>query len=172
MKHVLTHIPSNHSAHHASKAKHKQNHTNESSASSETANFLLIQRDYLVLKDAAASDGLKVLGMSVKSFGYGTSTVVETRGATDTFAVRWGVKMLKCLGHPDIILQCDPEPPLTQWAESANEIQTPRANNHPKFSQTITSEQRSSGKLSKTVAGTNAHNVGSTSRPHAIQTDH
>ena len=46
----------------------------------------IVQCDYLVLKDTAASDGLKVLSMSVKSSGYGTSTVVETKGATDTFA--------------------------------------------------------------------------------------
>ena len=57
-----------------------------------------VQCDYLVLKDTAASDGLKVLSMSAKSFGYGTSTVVETKGATDTFAVTWRVKMLNCLG--------------------------------------------------------------------------
>ena len=47
----------------------------------------IVQCHYLVVKDTAASDGLKVLSMSVKSSGYGTSTVVETKGATDTFAV-------------------------------------------------------------------------------------
>ena len=51
------------------------------------------QCDYLVLKDTAASDGLKVLSMCVKSCGYGTSTVVETNGATDTFAMTWRVEM-------------------------------------------------------------------------------
>ena len=39
------------------------------------------------LKDVPVSDGLKVLSMYVKSFGYDTSTVVETKGATDIFAV-------------------------------------------------------------------------------------
>ena len=68
--------------------------------------------DYLVLKHVAASNGLKVLSMCVKSFGYGTSTVVETKGETDTFAVTWGVSMLNCLVLSDIILQCDPEPSL------------------------------------------------------------
>ena len=43
--------------------------------------------DLVVLKDTAASDGLCVLSMCEKSFGYGTSTVVETNGASDTFAV-------------------------------------------------------------------------------------
>ena len=38
-----------------------------------------------MLFHVAASDGLKVLSMYVESFVYGTSTVVETKGATDTF---------------------------------------------------------------------------------------
>ena len=46
----------------------------------------VVECDHFGLKDAAASDGLRVLNMHVKSF-YGTSTVVETKGATDTFAV-------------------------------------------------------------------------------------
>ena len=37
-KHNLTHIHFNHGAHHASKAKHKRNHTSEQSALSKTAN--------------------------------------------------------------------------------------------------------------------------------------
>ena len=49
----------------------------------------IVQCDYLVLRETAASDGLKVLSMYVKSFGYGTSTVIETKGATGTFAVAW-----------------------------------------------------------------------------------
>ena len=40
-----------------------------------------------MLKDVAAADGLNVLSMYVKTFGYGMSTVVEMKGATDTFAV-------------------------------------------------------------------------------------
>ena len=73
--------------------------------------------DYLVSKDAAASSGLKVLSVCVKSFGYGT-TIVETKGATGTFAVTWGVKMLICLGLSDIILRCDPKPSPIKWAAS------------------------------------------------------
>ena len=57
--------------------------------------------------------------MYVKSDGYGTSTVVETKGATDTFAVIWVVKVIHCLGPSDIFVQCDPEPSLIMWAENA-----------------------------------------------------
>ena len=78
----------------------------------------VVQCDYLVLKDVAVTGGLKVLNKYVKTFGYGMSTLVETKGATDTFAVVWAVKILNCLGHSDIILQCDPDPSLIKWAES------------------------------------------------------
>ena len=56
--------------------------------------------------------------MYVKTFGYGMSTVLEMKGATDTFAVVWAVTMLNCLGLTDIILLCEPEPSLIKWAES------------------------------------------------------
>ena len=80
MKHELTHIPSRpRCAHHASKAEHNLNSTYVSSAPPKTANFQSFKCDYLVLKDTAASDGLKVLSTYVKSFGYGTSTAVETK---------------------------------------------------------------------------------------------
>ena len=62
----------------------------------------MVQCDYLVLKDVAATSGLKVLSMYVRPFGYGMSTVVEMKGATDTFAAVWAVKMLNCLGLSDI----------------------------------------------------------------------
>ena len=42
-----------------------------------------------------------MLSMYVGSFGYGTSAVVETKGATETFAV----KMLNCRGLTDIIFR-------------------------------------------------------------------
>ena len=70
----------------------------------------VIQCDYLMLKDTAGTGGLKVLGMYVRTFGYGMSTVVETKGPTDMYATTWAVKMLNFLGLSDIILQCDPEP--------------------------------------------------------------
>ena len=76
--------------------------------------------DYLVSKDVAASDGLKVSRMYVKSFGYGTSTVVDTKMATDTFAVAWGVNIYttRQMGR-----NCD--------------IQSSRTNSHPKLSQSV-----------------------------------
>ena len=40
------------------------------------------------MNDVAASDGLRVLSMYVKSFGYGMSTVVETK-SVDVCAVTW-----------------------------------------------------------------------------------
>ena len=131
----------------------------------------MVQSGYLVLKDTAASDGLKVLSTYVKSFGYGTSTVVETKVATDTFVVTLEsehVELSWALGHHFAMRSRT----ITRQVGKKCKIQTPRANSHPKFTQTITSEQRSSGKLSEPVAGTGAHNAGSTSRPHATQSDH
>ena len=61
---------------------------------------------------------------------------------------------------------------VTHQVGRKREIQTSRANSHPKFSQTITSEQWICGKRSKTETGTSAHDVGSTRRSHAMQTDH
>ena len=89
-----------------------------------------------------------------------TSTVVESKGATDTFAVTWKVKMWNCLGlrHQFAVRSRT----ITHQVGRKCKILTSRANSHPKFTQTITSEQRSSGKLSEAVAGTGAHNVGST----------
>ena len=84
----------------------------------EDSELPIVQCDYLVLQDVAATGGLKVLSMYLRTFGYGMSTVVEMKGAADTFAAVWAVKMLNCLGLSDIILQCDPEPSLIKWAES------------------------------------------------------
>ena len=83
----------------------------------EDSELPIVQCYYFVFKDTAASDGLKVLSICVKSFRYGTSTAVEAKGATETFVVTWKVKMLKCLGLSDIILRCDPGR-LIKWAES------------------------------------------------------
>ena len=54
------------------------------------------------------------------------STVVETKGPTDSYATTWAVKMLNFLGLSDIILQCDPEPSLIKWAESVKSKRTER----------------------------------------------
>ena len=50
------------------------------------------------------------------------------------------------------------------------QIQKNRMNSHSKFSQTVTSKQWRSRKLSETVAGTSADNAGSNARTHTIQT--
>ena len=118
MKHQLTHIHLQPWCTSCAKGTAQGEPHKQSERITEDSELLTVQRDYLVLKDVPASDGPKVLSMYVKSFGYGTSTVVETKGATDTFAVTWRVKILNCLGLSDIILQCDPEPSLIQWTES------------------------------------------------------
>ena len=115
MKHDLTHIPPWCTSCDKGKAQSEPHKRIERTI--EDSELPIVQCDYLVLKDVAAS-GLKVLSMYVISFGYGTSTVTETKGATDTLAKTWGVKMLKCLGPSDVILQCDPEPSLIKWAEN------------------------------------------------------
>ena len=78
-----------------------------------------VQCDYIVLKCVAASDGVKLKSKNVKSLEYGTYTVVETKGATDTFAVTWRVKVSNCPGLSDTSLQGDSEPSLIMCAESA-----------------------------------------------------
>ena len=89
----------------------------------EDSELPVIQCDYLMLKDTAGTGGLKVLSMYVRTFGYGMSTVVETKGPTDSYATTWAVKMLNFLGLSDIILQCDPE---IKWAESVKSKRTER----------------------------------------------
>ena len=112
-------------SHHASKAKHKRKHTSEQRII-EDSELPVIQCDYLMLKDVAGTGGLKVLSMYVRTFGYGTSTVVETKGPTDMFATMGAVNMLNFLGLSDIILQCDPEPSLIKCAESVKSRRTER----------------------------------------------
>ena len=92
----------------------------------EDSKLPVIQCAYLMLKDVAGTSGLKVLSMYVRTFGYGMSTVVETKGPTDMFATMWAVKMLNFLGPSDIILQCDPEPSLIKWAENVKSKRTER----------------------------------------------
>ena len=104
----------------------------------------MIQCDYLMLKDVAGTGGLKVLSMYVRTFGYGMSTVVKTKGPTDMFATLWAVKILNFLGLSDI----------THKVGRKCQIQTHRKNSHSKFSQTVTKKQWRSRKLSETVAGT------------------
>ena len=117
MKRDLTHIPFHPRCTSCVKGK-AQAEPHKPERIIEDSELPVVQCDYLVLNDVAATGGLKVLSMYVRKFGYGMSTVVEMKGATDTFATVWAVKMLNCLGLSDIILQCDPEPSLIKWAES------------------------------------------------------
>ena len=149
---------------------HKLNHTDELCISPKTANFLLISVTSYVVKDVEAPDGLNIFSMYVPSVGYGTSTVVETKGATDMFAMTWVVKVeVSWTLRHDCAMRSRT---ITHQVNRKREVQTSRTNGHPKFSQTLSSKQRSSGKLSETLAGTSAHNVGSNERRHAIQNDH
>ena len=105
MKHELTHIPFKPWCTSSVKGKTQSEPQKRIERITEGSELSVVQCGYLVLKDTAASDELKVLSMYVKSFGYGTSAVVETKVATDTFVVTWGVNVLNCLGFSDIILQ-------------------------------------------------------------------
>ena len=98
----------------------------------EDSDLSIVQCDYFVLKDTAASDGLKVLSLYVKKFGYGTSTVVETKGATDTFAVTWKVENVELpwtLRHHSAMRSGT----ITHQMGRKCEIRTSRANRHPKL---------------------------------------
>ena len=168
-KHNLTHIPLQPWCTSCVKGKAQAEPHKRTERITEDSELPVIQCDYLMLKDVAGTGGLKVLSMYVRTFGYGMSTVLETKGAADMFATRWAVKMLNFLGLSDIILQYDPEPSLIQVGRKC-QIQTHRKNSHSKFSQPVTSKQWRSRKLSETVAGTGANNVGSNPRTHTIQT--
>ena len=118
-KHNLTHIPFQPWCTSCVKGKAQAEPHKRTERIIEDSELSVIQFDCLMLKDTAGTSGLKkVLSMYVRTFGYGMSTVVETKGPTDTFATMWVVKMLNFLGLSDIILQCDPEPSLIKWAES------------------------------------------------------
>ena len=118
MKHELTHIPFQPWCTSCVKGKAQAEPHKRTERIIEDSELPVVQCDYLVLKDVAATSGLKVLSMYVRTFGYGMSTVVDMKGPTDTYATVWAVKMLNCLGLSDIILQFDPEPSLIKWAES------------------------------------------------------
>ena len=111
-KHHLTHIPFQPWCTSCVKGKAQAEPHKRTERITEDSELPVIQCDYLMLKDVAGTGGLKVLSMYVRTFGYGMSTVVETKGPTDMFATMWAVKMLNFLGLSDIILQCDPEPSL------------------------------------------------------------
>ena len=125
-KHNLTHIPFQPWCTSCVKGKAQAEPHKRTERIIEDSELPVIQCDYLMLKDTAGTGGLKVLSMHVRTFKYGMSTVVETKGPTDTFATMWAVKMLNFLGLSDIILQCDPEPSLIKWAESVKSKRTER----------------------------------------------
>ena len=125
-KHHLTHIPFQSWCTPCVKGKAQAESHKRTERISEDSELPVIQCDYLVLKDVAGTGGLKVLSMYVRTFGYGMSTVVETKGPTDMFATMWEVKMLNFLGLSDITLQCDPEPSLIKCAESDKSKRTER----------------------------------------------
>ena len=119
-KHHLTHIPFQPWCTSCVKGKAQAEPHKRTERIIENSELPVIQCDYLMLKDVAGTGGLKVLSMYVRTFGYGMSTVVESKGPTDMFATMWAVKMLNFLGLSDIILQCDPEPSLIKCAEVSN----------------------------------------------------
>ena len=125
-KHHLTHIPFQPWCTSCVKGKAQAEPHKRTERIIEDSELPVIQCDYLMLKDVAGTGGLKVLSMYVRTFGYGMSTVVETKGATDMFATMWAVKMHNFFEFSDIIRQCDPEPSLRTWAESVESKRTER----------------------------------------------
>ena len=123
-KHHLTHIPCQPWCTSCVKGKAQAEPHKRTERITEDSEIPVIQCDYLMLKDVAGTGGMKVLSLYVRTFGYGMSTVVETKSPTDMFATMWAVKMLNFLGHSDIILQCHPEPSLIKWAESVKSKRT------------------------------------------------
>ena len=111
-KHSLTHIPFQPWRTSCVKGKAQAEPHKRTERIIEDSELPVTQCDYLMLKDVAGTGGLKVLSMYVRTFGYGMSTVVETKGPTDMFATMRAVKMMNFFGLSDVILQCDPEPSL------------------------------------------------------------
>ena len=119
-KHHLTHIPFQPWCTSCVKGKAQAEPHKRTDRIIEDSELPMIQCDYLMLKDIAGTGGLKVLSKYVRTFGYGMSTVVETKGPKDMFATMWAVKMLNILGLSDIILS------LIKWAESVKPKRTER----------------------------------------------
>ena len=119
-KHNLTHIPFKPWCTSCVKGKAQAEPHKRTDRIIEDSELPVIQCDDLMLKDVAGTSGLKVISMYVRTFGYGMSIVVETKGPTDMFATMWAVKILNFLGLSDINLQCDPEPSLIKWQKVSN----------------------------------------------------
>ena len=121
-KHNLTHIPFQPWCTSCVKSKAQAEPHTRTERIIEDSELPVIQCDYFMLKDVAGTGGLKMLSMYVRTFGYGMSTVVETKIPTDMFATMWAVRMLNFLGLSDIY----PEPSLINWAESVKSRRTER----------------------------------------------
>ena len=89
-KHNLTHIPFQPWCTSCVKGKAQAEPHKRTERIIEDSELPVIQCDYLMLKDVAGTGGLKVLSMYVRTFGYGMSTVVETKGPTDMFGENVG----------------------------------------------------------------------------------
>ena len=82
-KHNLTHIPFKPWCTSCVKGKAQAEPHKRTERIIEDSELPMIQCDYLMLKDTAGTGELKVLSMYVRTFGYGMSTVVETKGLTE-----------------------------------------------------------------------------------------
>ena len=78
-KHNLTHIPFQSWCTSWVKSKAQAEPHKRTERIIEDSELPVIQCDFLMLKDTAGTGGLKVLSMYVRTFGYGMSTVVETK---------------------------------------------------------------------------------------------
>ena len=94
-KHQLTHIPFQPWCTLCVKSNAQAEPHKRTERIIEDSELPVRQCDHLMLKDVAATSGLKVLSMYVRTFGYGMSTVVEIKGPTDTFATMWAVKIVE-----------------------------------------------------------------------------
>ena len=170
MKHQLTHIPLQPWCTSCVKGKAQAEPHKRTERTSEDSELPVVQCDYLMLKDVAATCGLKVLNMHVRTFGYGMSTVVEIKCATDTFAAVWAVKMLNCLKLSGIFLQCDTEPSHIKGTES---VKSKRQERTIIRSSTRRSHHSNGGveNYQTQFVGTSARNVGGDARAHTVQTD-
>ena len=131
MNHELTHIPFTPWCTSCVKGKAQAEPHKRIERIAEDSELPIVQCDYFVKKNktTAAFDGLKVLSMSVKLFGYGTYTVVETKGATDTLAMMESenVELPWTLRHHFAMRYRT----ITHQVSGKGDIQASRANSHP-----------------------------------------
>ena len=124
-RHNLTHMPFQPWCTSCVKGKAQAEPHKRTERTIEDSELPVIQCDYIMLQDVAGR-WTESAQHVCRTFGYGMSTVVETKGPTDMFATMWAVKMVNFLGLSDRNLQCDPEPSLIKWAESVKSKRTER----------------------------------------------